>query len=195
MGRSKPVISQTNLTGVLPVGSKARVKLKAILAPKRTHGGKPSLHKRKTMRPFSPGAPVHLVLSSKRAKGLWSLLHRKNQARVSSMVYVYAKRFQVKVYRFRNDGNELHLLVKAKEKKHLADYLRVLAGRIAVTTTGARKYVKRIGKFWDCLYWSKLVNWGTEFFQVREMLIAGQEDLTLAEWAQPSGPLSESGPP
>lgn len=53
------------------------------------------------------------------------------------------------VYRFANVGDHLHLLVKANDRKDLADYLRVLAGRIAVTVSGARKHVKRIGKFWD----------------------------------------------
>ena len=165
---------QTNFAEALPIGSKARSKLKNQLEPRRTHGGAPSVKKRKTIRPFSPNAPVHLVLKSKRAKGLWSLLHRKNQARVNSMIYVYAHRFKVKVYRAANVGNHLHLLVKASEKKHLADYLRVLAGRIAVTVSGAQKHVKRIGRFWDYLYWSRLVNWGRDFYQVRKYVSANE---------------------
>ena len=90
------------------------------------------------------------------------------------MIYVYAHRFKVKVYRAANVGNHLHLLVKATEKKHLADYLRVLAGRIAVTVTGAQKFVKRIGRFWDYLYWSRLVNWGRDFYNVRKYVTANE---------------------
>jgi hypothetical protein len=181
MGSSNNLAKQSNLAQTLPVGSKARSKLTQSFSPRVTHGGLDSLKKRKTPRPFSPEAPLHLVLSSKRARGPWSLNHRKNKARVSSMIYVYAKRFKVKVYRSRNEGNELHLLVKAQEKKHLADYLRVLAGRIAVTTSGAQKYVKRIGKFWDSLYYSKLINWGPEFYQVSQSMKTGELDSLVSD--------------
>jgi REP element-mobilizing transposase RayT len=91
------------------------------------------------------------------------------------MIYVYAKRFQVKVYRAENIGNQLHLLIKAQEKKQLADYLRVLAGRVAVVVTGAQKLVKKIGRFWDYLYWSRLVNWGQDFFQTRKWVMSANE--------------------
>ena len=84
------------------------------------------------------------------------------------MIYVYAERFKVRVYRAANKGEQLHLLVKAKNRKQLADFLRVLAGRVAVTVTGAKKGLKRIGKFWDYLTWSRLVNWGQDFFQVQQ---------------------------
>jgi REP element-mobilizing transposase RayT len=168
-------LKQSSLPETLAVGSKARTRLNSQLNPKRTHGGVPSLHKRKTIRPFSPNAPVHLVLRSTRARGAWSLLHRRNRAKVNAMIYVYAKRFQVKVYRAENVGNQLHLLVKAQEKKQLADYLRVLAGRVAVVVSGAQKQVKRIGKFWDYLYWSRLVNWGQDFFNVRKLVASANE--------------------
>lgn len=178
MGAVKVIKIQTNFSETLPVGSPARAKLRAQINPRLTHGGAPSLRKRKTERPFSPGAPVHLVLSSKRARGTWSLSHRKNRARVNAMIYVYAKRFKVRVYRANNVGHQIQLLVKATEKKNLADFLRVLAGRIAVVVTGAQKHVKRIGRFWDYLYWSKLIRFGAEFFQVRKFLEAAQASVT-----------------
>jgi hypothetical protein len=186
----------STLAQTLPLGSKARSKLSESFSPRITHGGLASLKKRKTPRPFSPEAPLHLVLSSERARGIWSLNHRKNKARVSSMIFVYAKRFKVKVYRIRNEGRELHLLVKAKERKHLADYLRVLAGRIAVTISGAQKYVKRIGKFWDSLYYSTLIRWGAEFYQVRQRLMSRESCRSPSESLVPKlSPEQEPGPP
>ena len=136
------------------------------------------------------------------------MLHRKNKARVTAMIYVYAERFKVKVYRAANVGNELHLLVKAKERKHLADFLRVLAGRIAVSVTGAQKLVKQVGKFWDYLYWSKLINWGRDFYQARKYLLESdlektsknlreriQNSTILDEWNLESDILRGSSPP
>ena len=183
---TRPEEKQPNFATILPIGSKVRSKLKAQLEPRLSHGGVPSLGKRKTARPFSPNAPMHLVLKAKRAKGLWSLLHRKNKAQVNSMIYVYAARFKVRVYRASVVGNQIHLLVKAHERKHLADFLRVLAGRIAVTISGARKHVKKIGRFWDYLYWSRLVNWGNEFSRVRNYLSEVLKENLLPKSTKPS---------
>ena len=95
------------------------------------------------------------------------MLHRKHRGKILSMIYVYAGRFKVHVYRASNVGNHLHLLVKAQEKKQLQDFLRVLAGRVAIT-------VKRVGKFWDDLVWSRLVNWGKDFFNVSRYVLANE---------------------
>jgi len=165
---------QLTLSDSLPIGSKERSQVRARIQPRIAHGGYESRGKRKSSRPFSPKAPMHIVLKSARAKGVWSLKHRKNQSRIRSMVYVYAYRFRVHVYRFANVGNHLHLLVRAKDRKDLADYLRVLAGRIAVTVSGARKYVKRVGKFWDDLCWSRLVAWKKDFHFVQRYIYANE---------------------
>lgn len=161
---------QLRLIDSLEPGRKA----KSGFVPRTTHGGYESSGKRKTPRPFTPKAPMHLVLKSARAKGAWSLRHRKNHANVTAMIYVYSARFKVKVYRAANVGNHLHLLVKATNKKDLADYLRVLAGRIAITVSGARKHRKRIGRFWDHLYWSRLVAWKADFHRVQRYVFANE---------------------
>ena len=179
---------QPSLHEALPVGSKERSRLKNNLTPRTKHGGQEWRGVRKTTRPFTPKAPIHLVLKSSRAKGQWSMLHRKNKAKILSMIYVYADRFKVHVYRASNVGNHIHLLVKAEEKKNLQDYLRVLAGRIAVTVTGARKFVKQLDdnptlkhapksakrKFWDFLFWSRLVNWGSDFYNTSRYVLANE---------------------
>jgi REP element-mobilizing transposase RayT len=161
---------QLSLSDSLPVGDKT----KSGFSPRITHGGQEAKGKRKVARPFTTHAPLHIVLKSSRAKGLWSLRHRKHQSKISSMVYVYAKRFRVQVYRFANVGNHLHLLVKANDRKDMADYLRVLAGRVAITVSGAQKHVKRIGKFWDHLCWSRLVKWGQEFGAISRYVFANE---------------------
>jgi hypothetical protein len=164
-------VKQAKLSESLPIGSKERSQIKANVDGRIAHGGEDSIGKRKTTRPYSPKAPTHIILKSNRAKGKWSLRHRQNQAKITAMIYVYATRFKVKVYRASNNGHEIHLLVKATERKALADYLRVLAGRIAVTVSGARKGIKRIGKFWNHLCWSRLVKWGHEFHHVQRMVM------------------------
>lgn len=167
-------MKQGKLFETLEIGLKEKSKLRAQLEPRTAHGGRESLGKRKVSRPFTPKASMHIVLKSRRAKGLWSMKHRKNQASIAAMVYVYAARFKVRVYRFANVGDHLHLHVKSTDRKALADYLRVLAGRIAVTVSGARKGLKRIGRFWDHLCWSRLVKWGREFHEVQRYVMANE---------------------
>ena len=162
------------LSDSLPIASQERARMKAKLIPRTTHGGTPSVGKRKTSRPFTPNTPLHVVLKATRAKGKWALTHRKNNSKITAMVYVYAARFKVRVFQFGNAGNHIHLLLQAKERKHLADFLRVLAGRIAVTVTGARKHIKKVGKFWDYLSFSRLVAWGNDFFRVRHYVLKNE---------------------
>lgn len=157
---------QFNLDEPLPIGP-VRRQIKEKLRPRLTHGGKRSVGKRKNTRPFSPQSSQHLILSSARAKGKWSLLHHSNHSKIQSMIYRYAERFKVRVYQSKNTGCEIHLLVRAREKKQLSDFLRVLAGRVAVSVTGAKKNIKKVGKFWDFLCWSRLVNWGQDFYHTR----------------------------
>ena len=167
-------MKQGKLSESLPLGSKERGKSKRDFEAPTSHGGRESVGKRKTTRPYSPKSSIHIVLKSKRARGTWSLRHRKNQSKITAMIYVYAARFKVHVYRAANVGDHIHLLVKSSDRKALADYLRVLAGRIAVTVSGAQKGVKRIGKFWDHLCWSRLVKWGREFHVVQRYVFANE---------------------
>jgi hypothetical protein len=82
------------------------------------------------------------------------------------MIFTYAERFKVKVHQARIVGGTLHVLTSARDRKNLADFLRVLAGRVAIVVSGAKKGQKRVGKFWNELCWSKLMNWGREFHEI-----------------------------
>jgi hypothetical protein len=78
----------------------------------------------------------------------------------------------VRVFLARVRKNGIELLVKAHDRKDLADFFRVLAGRVAIGVTGAKKGVRKIGKFWNELCFSKLLNWGAEFHALRNQLLS-----------------------
>ena len=86
------------------------------------------------------------------------------------MIYHYASRYGVRVFQSRVEGGQIQILLKAEEKKSLSDFLRVLAGRVAVTVSGAKKGLKRVGRFWDYLYWSRILSWGRFFYAAREFV-------------------------
>ncbi len=138
------------------------------------HGGDLLKGKRKEARPFSHKNAIHLVLRSTHAKGAWSFLTPKNQSRIKRILEKCARAYHIKVYRFTNVGNHLHLLVKTETKqytiaqKEFHSFLRRFAGELAFQVTGAKKGEafrdSETGEgFWDGLLYSRLVSWGREF--------------------------------
>jgi REP element-mobilizing transposase RayT len=123
------------------------------------HGGDVLEGRRKLSRPFSPRCSLHVVLRSPRARGHWSLLHRRNRAKVDRLVYTWARAKHVKVYRYANVGNHLHLLLRAESREALQRFLKTFAGLAARAVTGARKGVRH-GKFWEKTAYSRLVPGG-----------------------------------
>lgn len=126
---------------------------------RQEHGGDVRQHVRKEARPFSPKCSMHVVMRSNRARGKWSLLHHHNRSRVETLVYKWANAEGVKIYRFSNVGNHLHLLLKAPSRRTLQAFLKTFAGLCARAVTGAKKGVKT-GKFWDATAYSRLIPGG-----------------------------------
>lgn len=82
----------------------------------------------KSERPFSPRAVIHTVL---RARSPFSLLKRGRRAKIENLVRILAQRHGVRIHRFANAGNHLHILIECREKKGFVSFLRTLSGSIA----------------------------------------------------------------
>lgn len=141
------------------------------------HGGSLRRGKRKIIRPLDPKRPLHVVLRSLRAKGEWSLNHRKNRAVVSAVVYEEAHKSGVIVQHFANVGNHLHIVICGPTRKAIQRFLRVVPGQIAMKVMKAAKGAAR-GRFWEKLAYSRVVSWGRELKAVLKYvslnLIEGQ---------------------
>lgn len=125
------------------------------------HGGDLRQGKRKIRRPFHAKKAIHISMRSSRARGSWSLLRPAHRRRVLELLQKTAEKREIRVYRFANVGNHLHLLIRARSRADLRAFLREFAGLIAVTVTGAVK--GRPQKFWDGIPWSRIVEWGRQF--------------------------------
>ena len=151
------------------------------------HGGDLRKGLRKTARPLIVRNPVHIVMRSLIAQEKLSMLHPRNTKRVSALVRKASRRFDVEIHRFVNVGNHLHLLVKARGKRHFQNFLRYLCGQIAMLITGAKKgrtVLKICGtprerqrfypnieipdttRFWDSLVFTRLVSLGLDYDRV-----------------------------
>ena len=130
--------------------------------PRTTHGGNLRKGKRKEYRPIDTRTYLHVTMRSTRARGTYSLLTPKNRHHVKEILKKSAQRHKVEIYRFVNVGNHLHLILKARERKAIQNFLRQATGHIAQVITGALKG-KSKGKFWDHLAYSRIVRWGRDF--------------------------------
>jgi REP element-mobilizing transposase RayT len=133
------------------------------------HGGELAKGKRKTARAIDPKQALHVVLRSSVAKGERSMLHPRHARRVQALTMRLARRSGVRVYRFANVGNHLHLLIQVRSRPAWQRFSRELAGGIAMLVGGARKGQGR--KFWDGLVFTRIVKFGRDFAQVARYVI------------------------
>ncbi len=138
--------------------------------PRLEYGGDIGHGKRKQARPFSSHRPMHLVLRSSRARGSWSLRRKVNETAIAEEIEEAARRFGVKIYERATTETHLHLLVRARSRESLSNFLRVVGGRVAQRVTGAHKGQPCQG-FWDEAAWSRVVAWGRDFNSVRAYVL------------------------
>jgi REP element-mobilizing transposase RayT len=131
---------------------------------------------RKLERPVSVRRPMHVVLSSYRARGPWSL--RKHAPAVQGALRAMAQRFGIRIYDFANVGSHLHLLVRARRRESFQAFLRSFAGIVARRVTGARRG-RPCGRFFSGIAWSRVVAWGRDYLGVRHYVFRNQIEGTL----------------
>jgi hypothetical protein len=95
------------------------------------HGSELSVGKRKGARPIATRQAMHVVMRASQASAgsPWSL-HRHARL-VTELLGKLSHRYGVKVYEVSNNGNHLHLLVRAHYRQGFRSFLRVFAGQLA----------------------------------------------------------------
>src|SRR5262245_2405594 len=121
--------------------------LSLLPKPKREFGGDTGKGKRKTRRPFDPKRALHLSLRASGARGAKSMLRFELKIAIHDILGRVCDKRRIRVYRYANVGNHLHMLVQAKTREDFQAFLREFAGAVAVAVTGAAK--GRPQKFWD----------------------------------------------
>ncbi len=126
----------------------------------------------KTRRPISSKTPMHLVMRSRLARGRHSLLFYERA--VQKIIARQARRFGVRVYRLRNAGNHLHLLILPPSRKSFQGFSRAITGLIVRRVLGAEKasaVFQKGSRFWDQRPFSRLLHWGREYKIVADYLV------------------------
>ena len=150
------------------------------------HGGQIRRGKRKIARPIALKQPLHVVMRSSMARGRHSMLTPAHETRVRAIVDATAEKYGIRVHRFVNVGNHLHLLVQTRTRPAFQGFLREIAGAIAMLVTGSRKShpidprgsaalgtdrSKGPRRFWDLLAYTRVVSWGRDFASLKRYFI------------------------
>lgn len=81
----------------------------------------------KVKRPLVTRFPIHVVLRANFSK----LRLPKTYAKVNQLVYKTAKKYGIKIYKYANVGNHLHLLIKLSKLDLWRGFIRELSSKIA----------------------------------------------------------------
>lgn len=123
----------------------------------------------KEKRPISTKKAMHLVLRSSMAKGPLSLL--RNNKKVSNILYKQAKACGVKIYRFANAGNHLHLIILPSTRVTFMKFIRSVSGLIARFILKAERGAAKSMQFWDKRPFTRILEWGKDFKVSSEYLL------------------------
>lgn len=123
----------------------------------------------KVKRPITTKRPMHCTMRSSLARGPFSFF-RFGEA-IESTIYRQGRKFGVKIYKYANGGNHLHLIVMPRSRKALHDFLRAISGLIARIVTGAERGKSKNLRFWDARPWTRIVEWGRDFRRVCDYLV------------------------
>jgi REP element-mobilizing transposase RayT len=140
---------------------KSFFKSKSEFSKSRIAYGGDTRGRRKVFRPLDRKRPLHITLKSSHAKGRMSLLAHKLE--VSKIIETKAALYQMKLHRYENMGNHIHILVSFKLRALVQKFLRVVSGLIARLATQASRG-KPFGKrFWDFLAHTRVVTSRKDF--------------------------------
>lgn len=114
----------------------------------------------KTARPFSSKASMHIVLKAHTQ----ALKHYDR--RVESVIEVQARKHFIKLYSIQNPGNHIHLVLRAKNKDLLKNFLRAICGLIPRLLSQAGLWMQRP--------FSRIIRWGRSFQTIKNYMTINQ---------------------
>jgi hypothetical protein len=110
----------------------------------------------KTARPFSPKASMHIVLKAN------TYVLKYYDRRVELLIEKQARKQLIKIYAMQNVGNHIHLVLRAKNKVILQNFLRSIGGLIPRLLGQANLWVQRP--------FSRIIRWGRSFKTIKNYM-------------------------
>src|SRR4051794_28787059 len=105
----------------------------------KTFGGSLVKGNPREARPISIKRPMHLVMRSTLARGPYSFLHVSRCKRIENLIRYHGKLNDIRVYRYANSGNHLHIVILPRSRRAFKTFVRSISGLIARITTNVER--------------------------------------------------------
>jgi REP element-mobilizing transposase RayT len=127
-------------------------------------------------RPLSTQHSIHLVLKSTKATGLWSFLHKNNQAKIRAILQKFSKKYSVQILSFANVGNHLHLHIKLANRSTYRAFIRAVTSAVAMAVTGWSRWTKVIDgeRFWTERPFTQIVTTFKYYLKLKDYIKINQ---------------------
>lgn len=133
-------------------------------------------------RPIAIKRSMHLVLKSSKATGSRSFLAPKRARDILLLIHKTARANGIRLHRYANGGNHLHLIIQTPSRKAFHKFLRSITGLIARMTTGRERGAALSGSgghdqavervpFWDARPFTRILEWGRDFNSTKSYVI------------------------
>lgn len=97
------------------------------------------------------------------ARGERSMRHKRNRKVVDGIVRRQASLWGIRIYKYANVGNHLHLLLRPRSRRRYKGFVRAVSGLIARTILRAQRGKAKGIKFWQARPYTRIVRWGQDF--------------------------------
>lgn len=125
-------------------------------------------------RPLTSANSIHLTLRSSKARGPLSFRQPRHAARIQALTKKFAGKYEIRIFSVANVGNHLHLHLRLPHKNAYKPFIRALTAAIAMAVTGASRWKKTEGKFWDRRPFSRFVQGASEFLRLQDYVTINQ---------------------
>lgn len=133
-------------------------------------GGSLLIGKRKEARPTSTKNPMHVILKSENARGLFSFINHKWA--LEQAIAKISSRVRIKIYDFAITNNHIHLTIYFTSRAAYRKWIRTVTAEIVRII--ARRTKTKLKDFFTYRPYTKIVSWGRQFKTVLNYMVLNQ---------------------
>jgi len=133
---------------------------------KKEFGGSLLAGKRKTQRPLSIKAPIHLILKADQ-KGIFNPSNRS----LDQLIRKTATQFQIQLYDLAINWSHIHLLVRIKSRQDYVAFIRALT---SLMTQAVKRSKSQFTKIFTLRPFTRILKWGRDLNGVFQYLKLNQ---------------------
>lgn len=125
-------------------------------------------------RPLSTKKPIHVTMRSTKAVGRRSLLNRYASQITQSTLAECAKRSGVRIYRYQNVGNHIHLVIRLHHRSSWSRFIRCFTSLLKLRLE--KLWREPITRLFDLRPFTRVGSWGREFRTLSDYVLKNYMD-------------------